>query len=81
MWISAPISAPALGDDCIGEIREALHRHLVLHFRDQQLSPEAHKAPGRRFAAPSIHPHYRPLPGHPEILQVLKEPHATENIG
>ena len=69
------------GDDCIGEIRRALLDHLVLHFRDQELSPEALKALGRRFGALSIHPHYRPLPGHREILPVLKEPEATENIG
>ena len=74
MWIRA-------GRRCIGEIRRALLDHLVLHFRDQELSPEALKALGRRFGALSIHPHYRPLPGHREILPVLKEPEATENIG
>ncbi len=68
-------------DDQIAEIRQALLEHLVLRFRKQRLSPDQHKALGRRFGELNVHPHYHSLDGHPEILPILKEPDASENIG
>jgi taurine dioxygenase len=82
--LGAQVSGVDLADpseDSIGEIRRALLRHLVLRFDDQHLNPDQHKALGRRFGKLVIHPHYLPLEGHPEILPVLKEKVATENIG
>ncbi len=64
---------------------DALHRafleHQVIFFRDQALDPDSHKELGQRFGDLNVHPYYEALPGHPEILPVLKEPEAAENIG
>ena len=68
-------------DEAIAEVRQALLNHLVLCFREQKLSPAQQVALGRRFGALNIHPHYRSLDGHPEILPVLKEKTDKRNIG
>ncbi len=70
-----------LGDNVIGDIRQALLDHQVIFFRNQTLTPEQHKAFGRRFGPLQVHPQYVNLEGHPEILPVLKEADATQNIG
>ena len=52
----------------IDAIRTAWHEHLVLVFREQQLSPEAHIAFSRHFGDLDRHealPRYR-HPEHPE---------------
>lgn len=70
-----------LGDDAIREIRQALVNHGVIFFRNQSLSPETLIAAGRRFGPLNVHPIYKPLPGHPEILPVVKEAGDAMNIG
>ncbi len=70
-----------LEDAVFEDIREALHEHLVICFREQHLTPESHKDFGRRFGPLNVHPHYRPVEGHPEILPILKQPGDTGNIG
>jgi len=60
-----------LSDHQFREIHDALLDHLVVFFRDQHLTPEAHKAFGRLFGRLHIHP--APLgilEGHPEIIVV-----------
>ena len=70
-----------LDDNVIGELRQALLDHQVIFFRNQELSPDQHKAFGRRFGTLNVHPQYVNLEGHPEILPVLKDPDAEKNIG
>ncbi|MEQ9170902.1 MAG: TauD/TfdA family dioxygenase [Rhodospirillales bacterium] len=70
-----------VSDDVLAEIRKALNEYLVIFFRDQDLTPDQQKAFGLRFGTLNIHPVYEPLPGHPEILQVVKEADALNNIG
>ena len=70
-----------LDDDVFAEVHRAFLDNLVIFFRDQHVTPEQHKAFGRRFGELNVHPHYVPLAGHPEILEVLKEETATVNVG
>lgn len=70
-----------LSDDVMAEIRRALNEYLVIFFRDQNLTPDQQKNFGRRFGTLNIHPVYEPLEGHPEILPVVKEADALDNIG
>jgi taurine dioxygenase len=70
-----------LSDNVIGELRQALLDHQVIFFRDQDMTPDQHKAFGRRFGTLNVHPQYVNLEGHPEILPVLKDPDAEKNIG
>ena len=70
-----------IDDATFDEIHAAYLEHQVIFFRDQDMTPDQHKAFGRRFGELNIHPQYLPLDGHPEILPILKEPDAANNIG
>lgn len=75
------VDLSTLTDDVFEEIQRAFLEHHVVFFRDQRLTPEQHKAFGRRFGELNVHPTYEPLPGHPEILPVVKEKDARHVIG
>ena len=42
----------------------------MVFFRDQHLSPERHKALGRRLGELHVHPAAPTLPGHPEVMVI-----------
>ena len=63
--LARPLDAAALD-----ALRDAWSRHLVLFFRDQELTFEQHKALGRRFGELHIHPAAPKDAEHPEILVV-----------
>ncbi|MEE2677785.1 MAG: TauD/TfdA family dioxygenase [Myxococcota bacterium] len=57
-------------------VHEALLEHRVLFFRDQDLTPEQHKAVGRCFGELHVHPVIpsRKDEGHPEIVVLESGP-------
>jgi taurine dioxygenase len=60
-----------LVDAQIELVRYALLKHLLIFFRDQNLTPAEHKAFGGRFGNPHIHPApLGTLDGDPEIIIV-----------
>jgi len=67
--------ARPLDDESFAEIHDALLRHVVIFFRDQEITLEQHKDFGRRFGSLHVHPAAPKPEGHPEILVV----HADEN--
>jgi len=54
-------------------LRQALVDHLVLFFRDQDLTPEQQLAFTRLFGLPLRVPYVKHLAEHPDIIAVLKE--------
>ena len=62
------------------EIHTALMRHLVIFFRDQQITIEQHKAFGRRFGELDIHPTSR-MAGHPEIIEIKADENSKYIAG
>ncbi|WP_374656295.1 TauD/TfdA dioxygenase family protein [Phenylobacterium sp.] len=70
-----------LPDAAIAAIRAALVEHQVIFFRDQDLTPEAQLAFGRRFGPLNIHPYVAGMDGHPEIMEIIKEPGDKVNFG
>jgi taurine dioxygenase len=70
-----------LGDATLAAIRAAWLAHLVIFFRDQDLTPAEFLAFARRFGEPIEYPFVKGLPEHPEIIPVLKLPHETINFG
>ena len=83
--LGAEIHGVDLTDDLSAEVVSDLHSalmdHLVIFFRDQIMTPEQHKAFGRRFGELHIHPITEPMKGHPEIIEVIKEADELGNWG
>lgn len=61
------VDLAALDDPSFRQIEEALVEHEVLFFRDQDLSPEAHRAFARRFGPLQTHAAYPHVDGVPEL--------------
>lgn len=59
-------------DLAFSEIYRAWLEHLVIFFRDQHLSPEQQIAFARRFGTLQDHPYLHGLPGHPEIIEIVR---------
>ena len=71
----------SLTDDEATQIEAAWAENGVLFFRDQPLTPEAHIAFAERFAPIDVNKFFKPVDGHPQIAQVLKEADQITNIG
>jgi len=54
-------------------IHNALLKHKVIFFRDQELTPEQHIAFARKFGLLDVHPYLPGLPGHEEVMPIVKE--------
>lgn len=83
--LGAEISGVDLSRELDGPTFDAIHRafvdYEVIFFRDQTLTPEQHKAFGRRFGALNVHPYVKGMDGHPEIMEIIKEPTDKLNFG
>ena len=73
--ISGVNLADKLDDASFGVIHQALMDHLVIFFRDQDITAEQQLAFGRRFGKLHIHPAAPSLPGLPEAMII----HADAN--
>ena len=62
-----------LDDEIIAEIRAALLEHLVIFFRDQQITPQQQIEFARRMGPLETHDFVRGMPEHPEIIRVVRE--------
>ncbi len=74
--LSTPLSDPQ-----VAAIRQALLDHCVIFFRDQTITPAQQVAFARAFGEIVDYPMIKPLPGHPEIIPVIKEANETVNFG
>ena len=74
--LSQPVS-----DETILALRRVWLEHLVIFFRDQDLSPAQFLAFGRRFGDVIEYPFVKGLPDYPEIIPVLKLEHERVNFG
>lgn len=74
--LSKPLPA-----DQVATIRTLLAERGVVFFREQDLTPDQHKAFARQFGEIVVNPVYGNLDGHPEIMPVVKEPGDKYNIG
>ena len=65
----------------IAELRALWLEHLVLFFRDQDLSPAQFLTLARQFGEPMDYPFLKGLEGFPQITMVAKLEHETVNFG
>lgn len=68
-------------DAVLAEIRAALLDHLVIFFRDQDMTPETLLGFARRFGAIHRHPFIAGMPDYPEVLELAKKPGDKRNFG
>ncbi len=61
-----------LSNQAKSEIHQALLDHLMIYFRDQDLTPENHVEIAGQFGKPAIYPFLKGLEGTPEIHVLLK---------
>src|SRR3546814_4987380 len=71
----------ALSDDSVAAIRQALLDHLVVFFRDQELTPRQFMAFARCFGEPVAYPFVKGLDDFPEITPILKREEDRSNFG
>jgi taurine dioxygenase len=70
-----------LEDETVAAIRRLWLEHLVIFFRDQELSPERFLAFARRFGKPVEYPFVKGIDEFPEIIPVVKRETETVNFG
>ena len=70
-----------LDERAVAEIRAAWLDHLVVFFRDQELTPAEFLAFARRFGTPDDYPFVKGIEGYPAIIQVAKLEHERVNFG
>lgn len=70
-----------LSDDTIAEIRRAWNEHVVIFFRNQDLSSAEYLAFTERFGKPVEYPFIRGIEGFPVITPVVKLEHERINFG
>jgi taurine dioxygenase len=70
-----------LDEPAVAAIRRAWLDHLVIFFRDQNLTPAQLLAFARRMGEPIEYPFLKGLDGFPEITPVVKLEHERANFG
>src|SRR5258708_5047810 len=72
---------PDLPDAVIAELRRSWLEHLVLFFRNQELTPQELAAVARRLGEVVHYPFLQGLDEAPEVIRVAKLEHETVNFG
>ena len=70
-----------LAADTVAELLDAHADYGVLFFRDQQLTPEQQIALAEELGEINVNRFFTPVPDHPQIAEVRKEPDQVSNIG
>jgi taurine dioxygenase len=65
----------------VAQLRQALLDHLVIFFRDQDLTPEQFLRFAGYFSEPIEYPFVNSLPGFPKVIPVVKLEHERVNFG
>ncbi|MGE3689779.1 MAG: TauD/TfdA dioxygenase family protein [Novosphingobium sp.] len=73
--------AQGLDGSLVKEVRQALLDHLVIVFRDQDLTPEQFLAFAQCFGEPAQYPLLPGIAGFPMITEIVKREHERSNFG
>ena len=71
----------SLDDEVVLEMRQALLDHLVIFFREQNLTPQHQLDFALRFGEPVEYPQLKGLPDCPFVTPVIKREHERANFG
>lgn len=75
--LGADVCDPAQFD----AIFEAFVTHSVIAIRDQRIGPDDQLSFAERFGTVNVNRFFTPVPGHPRVAMVLKEPDQKSAIG
>jgi len=70
-----------LDDATFAEIKSAWLAHLVVFFRDQNITPEQQIAFAKRFGEIHHHPFMQGMDDYPDILEIIKEEGDSKAFG
>jgi len=70
-----------VSDQAFDNIHQAWLDHLVIYFRNQDLTPIQHRDFTARFFALEDHPYVEGIENVPEIIAIVKEPDEHKNWG
>ena len=73
--------AAGVDDATFAEIHAAWLDHQVIFFRDQRIAPAQFEAFAERFGELDVYPFMEPLPGHPNVIPIIKEKDTKFNFG
>ena len=73
--------ARTLEEQTVAEIRRAFLDHLVIFFRDQELTLAQYMAFARTMGTPVEYPFVKGLPDYPHVIEVKKLEHEKINFG
>lgn len=77
----ARVNLGRLDDETFEEIKKAWLEHLVIFFRDQNITPEQQIAFAKRFGEIHHHPFMKGMDAYPDILEIIKEEGDTKAFG
>jgi taurine dioxygenase len=77
----ARVNLGRLDDETFEEIKRAWLEHLVVFFRDQNITPEQQVAFAKRFGEIHHHPFMKGMDEYPDILEIIKEEGDTKAFG
>jgi taurine dioxygenase len=77
----ARVNLGRLDDETFEEIKRAWLEHLVVFFRDQNITPEQQLAFAKRFGDIHHHPFMKGMDEYPDILEIIKEEGDTKAFG
>ena len=63
------------------DIRSALNEHCLLFFKHQTITPAQHLAFGKLFGEIWVSPALGKVPGHPQVVEIRREPEDTHDHG
>ena len=64
----------SLDNETFSTIVDAFHKHLVIFFRDQELTTEQHRAFAGKFGKLIPHPFVQGLADYPDVIEIVREP-------
>jgi len=67
------VAIAGIGDAAFAEVRDALFRHKMIFFRDQDVSHADQEAFSLRFGPFAEDAYTKGVPGHPDVQPVIKE--------
>ena len=70
-----------LDNSTFNDIYQAWLDHLVIFFRDQELTVDQHYEFAKRFKKLIPHPYVKSLDGYPEMIEIVKAPDEVRNWG